>query len=91
MRELPGCDHRSRTGRAFCCHAPGRRRCASVAFNRTGPGLSERYRDQPCGILCGWGGAGAYSDGKLILSPEVGGFPGDLVSLNELKSICVRQ
>lgn len=26
-----------------------------------------------CGLLCGWGGAGAYSDGKLSLSKEVGG------------------
>ena len=28
----------------------------------------------PCGIVCGWGGAGAFSDGKLTLSTEVGGF-----------------
>ena len=28
----------------------------------------------PCGITCGWGGAGAFSDGKLTLSPEVGGW-----------------
>ncbi len=27
----------------------------------------------PCSILCGWGGAGAFSDGKLTLSTEVGG------------------
>jgi hypothetical protein len=27
-----------------------------------------------CGILCGWGGAGAYSDGKLTLTSEVGGW-----------------
>ena len=27
----------------------------------------------PCSIVCGWGGAGAFSDGKLTLSPEVGG------------------
>jgi uncharacterized FAD-dependent dehydrogenase len=26
-----------------------------------------------CGLLCGWGGAGAYSDGKLTLSREIGG------------------
>ena len=26
-----------------------------------------------CGLLCGWGGAGAFSDGKLTLTPEVGG------------------
>ncbi len=28
---------------------------------------------QPCAILDGWGGAGAFSDGKLTLSPAVGG------------------
>lgn len=27
----------------------------------------------PCAILNGWGGAGAFSDGKLTLSPAVGG------------------
>lgn len=27
-----------------------------------------------CALLSGWGGAGAYSDGKLTLSPEIGGF-----------------
>lgn len=27
-----------------------------------------------CDMLNGWGGAGAFSDGKLNLSPEVGGF-----------------
>jgi hypothetical protein len=27
----------------------------------------------PCAILSGWGGAGAFSDGKLTLSPAVGG------------------
>jgi len=28
---------------------------------------------KPCAILNGWGGAGAFSDGKLTLSPAVGG------------------
>lgn len=27
----------------------------------------------PCSITCGWGGAGAFSDGKLTLSTQVGG------------------
>jgi uncharacterized protein len=27
-----------------------------------------------CALLSGWGGAGAYSDGKLTLSPEIGGY-----------------
>ncbi|TNF54861.1 FAD-dependent oxidoreductase [bacterium] len=26
-----------------------------------------------CGLLCGWGGAGAFSDGKLSLSKKIGG------------------
>ncbi len=28
---------------------------------------------QPCNLVCGLGGAGAFSDGKLVLSPQVGG------------------
>jgi uncharacterized FAD-dependent dehydrogenase len=28
---------------------------------------------QPCNLVCGLGGAGAYSDGKLTLSTEIGG------------------
>lgn len=28
---------------------------------------------QPCNLVCGLGGAGAFSDGKLVLSSEVGG------------------
>lgn len=27
----------------------------------------------PCAVVCGWGGAGAHSDGKLTLTPEFGG------------------
>ena len=28
---------------------------------------------QPCNLVCGLGGAGAFSDGKLVLSSQVGG------------------
>lgn len=52
-----------------------------------GPDLEERHRNTQGGLLCGWGGAGAFSDGKLILSPEVGGFLSDLLPLNELTSL----
>lgn len=34
---------------------------------------------QPCAILDGWGGAGAFSDGKLTLSPAVGGHLADIL------------
>ena len=27
---------------------------------------------KPCAIMSGWSGAGAFSDGKLSLSPDVG-------------------
>jgi len=34
----------------------------------------------PCAVLSGWGGAGAFSDGKLTLSAEVGGWLNEYVS-----------
>jgi uncharacterized FAD-dependent dehydrogenase len=49
-----------------------------------GPDLKDRRRDGPGGLLCGWGGAGAFSDGKLILSPEVGGFLSEFLPLDDL-------
>lgn len=50
-----------------------------------GPDISQRRcpmqvkttgctRCKPCLILSGWGGAGAFSDGKLTLTPAVGGW-----------------
>ncbi len=39
-----------------------------------------------CGILCGWGGAGAYSDGKLTLTPEFGGRLKEYLSDEDLAS-----
>ncbi|MGB9854498.1 MAG: FAD-dependent oxidoreductase, partial [Candidatus Bathyarchaeales archaeon] len=39
---------------------------------------------EPCGLLSGWGGAGAFSDGKLTLSTEVGGWLNQYVSEKEL-------
>ncbi len=44
------------------------RRCPSKTRNVSCAACRE------CGLLSGWGGAGAYSDGKLSLSPDVGGF-----------------
>jgi len=42
---------------------------------------------EPCAVLSGWGGAGAYSDGKLTLSTEVGGWLNQYVSQKELKTL----
>ena len=40
-----------------------------------------------CALLSGWGGAGAYSDGKLNLSPDVGGFLSRYISPDRLVSL----
>ncbi|MEM2098994.1 MAG: NAD(P)/FAD-dependent oxidoreductase [Candidatus Bathyarchaeia archaeon] len=42
---------------------------------------------EPCSVLSGWGGAGAYSDGKLTLSTEVGGWLNQYVSLKEFEAL----
>lgn len=44
-------------------------------------------RDISCDLLSGWGGAGAFSDGKLNLSPEVGGFLSRYTDLSTLQSL----
>lgn len=53
--------------------------------------LLEKGRDldarKKCDILCGWGGAGAYSDGKLNLSPAVGGQLEKFVPLSTLADL----
>jgi uncharacterized FAD-dependent dehydrogenase len=41
----------------------------------------------PCSVLSGWGGAGAFSDGKLTLSTEVGGWLNQYVSSKELEDL----
>ncbi|MEM2104015.1 MAG: NAD(P)/FAD-dependent oxidoreductase [Candidatus Bathyarchaeia archaeon] len=62
-----------------------------------GPGLEERkcpasrgfgcVKCEPCGLLCGWGGAGSFSDGKLTLSTDVGGWLNQYVSERELNEL----
>lgn len=58
---------------------------AKVLLLEMGPSLEHRlcprretrkecFRCDPCRLLYGWGGAGAFSDGKLSLSSGVGGF-----------------
>jgi hypothetical protein len=45
---------------------------------------------KPCMLLCGLGGAGAFSDGKLTLSPEVGGNLAELLGEEETRNL-IRQ
>ncbi|MFA5073359.1 MAG: NAD(P)/FAD-dependent oxidoreductase [Nitrospirota bacterium] len=40
-----------------------------------------------CSILCGWGGAGAYSDGKLTLTSEFGGWLQDYLEPEPLRTL----
>jgi len=47
----------------------------------------ECHHCEPCSILSGWGGAGAYSDGKLTLSTETGGWLNQYVSEKELVAL----
>lgn len=42
---------------------------------------------KPCALLSGWGGAGAFSDGKLTLSTEVGGWLNEYVSQGKLSQL----
>ncbi len=44
-------------------------------------------RCQPCSVVSGWGGAGAFSDGKLTLSTRVGGMLDVYVSQKELDEL----
>lgn len=74
-----------------------RRDGLSVLIVEKGPDIDERRcpartsgvcaHCEPCGITCGWGGAGAFSDGKLTLSPAVGGWLTDFVSETELRQL----
>ena len=54
---------------------------AQVRIFDKGPDIDERLANReakqdardPKWLLCGWGGAGAFSDGKLTLSTQIGG------------------
>jgi uncharacterized FAD-dependent dehydrogenase len=50
-----------------------------------GKEIDKRNRRSGRDLLCGWGGAGAYSDGKLNLSTEVGGSMNEFISTEKLE------
>jgi uncharacterized FAD-dependent dehydrogenase len=43
-----------------------------------------------CAIMTGWGGAGAFSDGKLTLTSEVGGWLSDYVDADAIDALLAR-
>lgn len=50
-------------------------------------GVKQCMSCKTCGLLCGWGGAGAFSDGKLTLTPEVGGHLVDYMPYKEVENL----
>jgi uncharacterized FAD-dependent dehydrogenase len=58
-----------------------------VLLIEQGKDINKRDRRSSRDLLCGWGGAGAYSDGKLNLSTEVGGFLNELISSEQLENL----
>ena len=58
-------------------HAIPRRKCPARQTSCVGC--------KTCDIMTGWGGAGAFSDGKLTLTTEVGGWLPDYVDKPELE------
>jgi len=58
-----------------------------LAIFERGKDIDKRKRGRGMELLCGWGGAGAFSDGKLTLSPKVGGFLGDFIPQSQLVNL----
>lgn len=55
------------------------------------PGRAGRCLNcRPCAVMSGWGGAGAFSDGKLTLSSRFGGSLPDYVSVAETEELIAR-
>ncbi|MDI3533935.1 MAG: uncharacterized protein PWQ82_300 [Thermosediminibacterales bacterium] len=45
------------------------------------------YHCKPCSIVSGWGGAGAFSDGKLTLTTEFGGWLNEYLPKNKVYNL----
>lgn len=79
----------------FCARELARAGGLSVAVVEKGLDIDERNRALELAegvakfnhLASGWGGAGAYSDGKLTLSPEVGGFLSRHLEREEILSL----
>ncbi|MBW2093706.1 MAG: FAD-dependent oxidoreductase [Deltaproteobacteria bacterium] len=61
-----------------------------VLLVEQGKDLPDRDHHNPEERLCGWGGAGAYSDGKLTISTEVGGVLKEFMEERDLLQLLER-
>jgi uncharacterized FAD-dependent dehydrogenase len=59
----------------------------SILMVEQGRSIHDRRKSRRPDILTGWGGGGAFSDGKLTLSPEVGGFLGELITPDRMDRV----
>jgi uncharacterized FAD-dependent dehydrogenase len=74
-----------------------RRSNLRIAILEKGPAIEQRrcparegkgcVACNPCAIMSGWGGAGAFSDGKLTLSPASGGHLGEIVGEDQAQAL----
>lgn len=68
----------------FAAHTLAAGGVEGIRLFERGKDIHERQRGMGMDLLCGWGGAGAFSDGKLTLSPDLGGFLGEFVPRDQL-------
>ncbi|MHA1616410.1 MAG: NAD(P)/FAD-dependent oxidoreductase [Candidatus Njordarchaeales archaeon] len=57
----------------------------SLLIVEKGPDIDKRIKEKQ--FLSGWGGAGAFSDGKITLSPDVGGWLTDILPWREVEKL----
>ncbi|MFH1148832.1 MAG: FAD-dependent oxidoreductase [Pseudomonadota bacterium] len=71
----------------FACLELSRNGIGPILLIEQGKDVGERSKRTGSDLLCGWGGAGAFSDGKLTLSPDVGGFLSEIISRGEVERL----
>jgi len=80
----------------FCALELGKKPGLRALMLEKGEDLEERIARrngrscgsrEGCSITTGWGGAGAFSDGKLTISPEVGGQLAAFLSREQVESL----
>jgi len=59
----------------------------SILLLEQGKNIGQRSRQRSKDMLCGWGGAGAFSDGKLTISTEIGGSLREFLNPKHLRQL----